>query len=56
MTLKRNVIANHIFITISSVVYQNGAVMNPDEAIVVLLHEPTKRQDGWAFLQEKNPR
>ena len=28
----------------------------PDAATFVLLNEPAKRQDGWASLQEENPR
>ena len=41
--------------TMSSVVYQDGAVIVPNEATFVLLNEPAKRQDGWAPLQEENP-
>ena len=50
-----DLIANHTFMTMSSVVYQDGAVIVPDEATFVLLNEPAKRQDGWASLQEGNP-
>ena len=42
---------------ISSVVYQNGTVIVPDEATsFVLLNERAKRQDGWASVPEENPR
>ena len=37
-------------------VNQDGVVIVPHEATIVLLNEPTKGQDGWASLQEKNPR
>ena len=56
LSQERDVIANHEFMTISSVVNQDGAVIVPHEATIVLLNEPTKGQDGWASLQEENPR
>ena len=53
---ERDVVANHTFMKMPSVVYQDGAVIVPDEATFVLLDEPAKRQAGWALLQEENPR
>ena len=52
LSQERDVIANHTFMTISGVVYQDSAVIVPDKATFLPLNEPTKRQDGWAFLQE----
>ena len=56
LSQKGDVVANHTFMTTASVVYQSGAVIVPDEATFVPLNEPAKRQDGWAPLQEENPR